>query len=293
MRGDPPAPLAGTDRGLGHRLAGEVVGAVERRGPAREPGEQLVQLRPEPRVVADRVVRGLELLERADQRLGHVAPAEVALLAPAAEGVDLEQARMHGRRAEGDVGPMPAGVAGALDEEGDRERVLARPLARRCAGRSVPEATSTPVAGTARTASATFAGPRPPARVTGTSRATAAASAVSTRSPGAARVRAAGGVEEDPRGARVQERAGAGETTSSARSAAPTRSAFHTGRPDGRDGGRRLVPVELDRVGVDRRRSPGRGGPPAGPPSRARSPGASPTVQPTARAWRAPPLRRP
>jgi len=67
------------------------------------PLNQLVELRPEPRVVADGVVRGLELLQRANQGLGHVPAAEVALLAPPTGGVDIEQARVDGRGAERDV----------------------------------------------------------------------------------------------------------------------------------------------------------------------------------------------
>ena len=50
-------------------------------------------------------------------------------------------------------------------------------------GASVPEATSTPTAGIASSASATLPACRPPASVTGTSRATAAARPASTRTP--------------------------------------------------------------------------------------------------------------
>ena len=240
-------------------LAGQVVRTVERGGPAREPGEQVVQLRPEPRVVADRVVRGLELLERADQRLGHVAPAEVALLAPAAEGVDLEQAGVDGRRAERRVGPVAAGVAGTLGEERDARAGPCAAARRRRAARSVPEATSTPMAGTARTASATLAGSRPPARMTGTSRATAAASAVSTRRPVPPGMRPAGGVEQDPRRRPRARNARARETTSSgAASEAPTPERLPRGATGGRDRRRRLVAVELDHVRVHGRAPPRR-----------------------------------
>ena len=60
---------------------------------------------------------------------------------------------MDGRRAERQVRPVVAGRPGALDEQRDAQRILARPLARADAGRSTPDATSTPTAGTARTAS--------------------------------------------------------------------------------------------------------------------------------------------
>ena len=114
-------------RFLGRRL-GQTVGAVEGGRAAGEAAEQVVELGPEPRVVADGVVGGLELLERRDERLGHVPATEVALHPPPARAIDLEQARVHGRGAERDVGPVPAGVPGALGEQGDAERVLARTL---------------------------------------------------------------------------------------------------------------------------------------------------------------------
>ena len=137
---------------------------------------------------------------------------------------------MHGRGAEGDVGPVAAGVAGALGEQGDPERVLARPLAgdaRRLrargdvhAGRRDRRARASP----------TFAGSRPPASVIGTSRATAAASAASTRIAGAARVRAAGRVEQDPRRRRRRGTRGRG------RSRRPGRRPGRPGAPSRRAG---------------------------------------------------------
>ena len=71
-------------------------------------------------------------------------------------------------------------------------------------GRSTPDATSTPVAGTARSAPATLAGSRPPARVTGTSRATAAASRSAARVPVPPGCASARGVEEEPLDAGVE-----------------------------------------------------------------------------------------
>ena len=111
------------------RLFREPVGAVEGRRAAGVATEQVVELGPEPGVVADGVVRRLELLERRDERLGHVAAAEVALHPPPARAVDLEQARVHGRGTEGDVGPVAAGIARTLGEQRDAQRVLPRPLA--------------------------------------------------------------------------------------------------------------------------------------------------------------------
>ena len=130
-----PAPASARD---GRR---EAVGAVQRRRPAGEPRQQLAQVRPEHRIVAERVVRGLELVEGRHQRLGHVAATEVALHPPATGAVRLEQAGVDRRRPERDVRPVVAGGPGALHEQGDPERVLARPLpgdARRLdAGRDV------------------------------------------------------------------------------------------------------------------------------------------------------------
>ena len=79
----PPA-ARGQSRRSGADGLGQPVGPVERRRPAGEALEQLAQLRPEDRVLAERVVGRLELLERGHQRLGHVAAAEVALQPPAA-----------------------------------------------------------------------------------------------------------------------------------------------------------------------------------------------------------------
>ena len=130
-RGDrraPRAPLA-RRRAASTRASAQAVGAVQRRRPAGVPREQVVELGPEAGVVAERVVGRLELLERRHERLGHVATAEVALLAPAPGAVDVEQPRMDGRRPERRVGPVAPGVPGPLREQRDPQRVLARPLA--------------------------------------------------------------------------------------------------------------------------------------------------------------------
>ena len=94
----------GRRRGKPGRFAfhggGQAIGPVQRRGSAGEALQQVAQVRPEHRVVAQRVVRGLELGEGRHQRLGHVATTEVALHAPAAGGVGVEQAGVDRRRAE-------------------------------------------------------------------------------------------------------------------------------------------------------------------------------------------------
>ncbi len=80
---------------------GQAIGTVERGRAPGEVREQLAQLGPEDRVLAERVVGGLELLERGHQRLGHVATTEVALHPPPPGAVGVEQAgdgRGSGRR---------------------------------------------------------------------------------------------------------------------------------------------------------------------------------------------------
>ena len=100
MRGAPARRRRAEARGLVADGRGQAVGAVERRRAAGEALQQLAQLGPEDRVVAERVVGGLELLERGHQRLGDVAAAEVALHPPAPGAVGVEQAGMDRRRAE-------------------------------------------------------------------------------------------------------------------------------------------------------------------------------------------------
>jgi len=113
---------------------GEAVGAVQRGRAAGEGREELAQLRPKARVVAELGVRRLQLRQGAHERLGDIAAAELALEAPATSPVCFEQARLDGRRAGGEVRAIGAGGAGTLDEERDAERVLARRLAARARG---------------------------------------------------------------------------------------------------------------------------------------------------------------
>ena len=138
---------------------------------------------------------------------------------------------MDGRRAERRVGPVATGVVGALREQGDPQRVLARPLAGDARRLPCPRQRRRRSAGIASSASATFAGLRPPASVIGTSRATAAASSTSTRVPVPPGCGPPAGVEQDAasrrrRGTRARRR-----STASGRAPAETRSAFHVGRP--------------------------------------------------------------
>ena len=118
-------------------------------------------------------------------------------------------------------------------------------------GASVPEATSTPVAGMARSASATLAGCSPPASVTGTWRATAAAMLRLHAHAGATRVPAAGGVEQDPLGAGLELRTGARPIDDVRVVVRPHLERLPDGPSELRDGRDRLVAAQLDGVGVD------------------------------------------
>ena len=167
---------------------------------------------------------------------------------------------MDRRRAERQVRAVVAGGSRPLDEQGDAERVLARPLARRRADASTPDATSTPTAGIARRAPATLAGSRPPARVTGTSRAIAAASRSEARVPVPPGMRPAGGVE---RGSGRRRRRGGPERATRGRPrslatgrAARRRQVEHLPgpAPDSGRGADRLVAAQLDGVRVEARR---------------------------------------
>ena len=159
---------------------------------------------------------------------------------------------MHRCRAGGGVGPVATGVACPLHEEGDPQRVLDAGGPPWTRGPSVPEAASTPTAGTRSSASPTVEGLIPPASVTGTSRATAAASAVSTRIPvppgwgppaASSRIRVAPAAQVPP-GVR-DDRVGVRARGDAQRLPDRTRC--------GGDGGRRLVAAHLDRVGIDGR----------------------------------------
>ena len=97
--GRPPA-ATGEAEPLALARPPQPVGAVQRRGPAGEPLQQHAQVRPEHRVVAQRVVRGLELGEGRHQRLRHVPTAEVALHPPSTGPVRVEQPGVDRRRPE-------------------------------------------------------------------------------------------------------------------------------------------------------------------------------------------------
>ena len=105
---------------------GQPVGAVQRCRTAGKAGEQVAQLRPEHRILSERVVRRLELLERGHQRFRHVAATEVPLHPPSTRAVRVEQPGLHGGRPERDVRAIVAGRPRPLDEERDPERVLDR-----------------------------------------------------------------------------------------------------------------------------------------------------------------------
>ena len=124
-RAPSPASRAASSRTASARRSAR----YERRRAPGEVGEQLAQLGPEDRVLAERVVGRLELLERGHQRLRHVATAEIALHPPPTGPVGIEQAGMDGGRAEGDVRAVVAGGAGSLDEQRDAERILGRAFA--------------------------------------------------------------------------------------------------------------------------------------------------------------------
>ncbi|HEY6016169.1 MAG TPA: hypothetical protein VIU16_05230, partial [Gaiellaceae bacterium] len=81
----------GGDRPL-EDLVGEAVGPVEGRRAAGVAGEELAEVGPEPRIVADRGVGAFELVERGHERLGDVAAAERTVDAPAAGRIGLEEA---------------------------------------------------------------------------------------------------------------------------------------------------------------------------------------------------------
>ena len=108
--------------------SGQPVGPVERRRAAGEGFEELAQLGPEARVVTDGVIRGFELLERADERLGHVPTAEITLHPPPAAFIGLDETGMDRRRPDEEVGTVDPRGSGPLHEEGDLQRVLGRPL---------------------------------------------------------------------------------------------------------------------------------------------------------------------
>ena len=156
---------------------------------------------------------------------------------------------VHGRRAEGDVGPVPAGIAGALGEQRDAERVLARSLPgdpRRIGARGDVHPgrgdREERVGDVRRDAARRRASPAPRARPRPRSRLHAHA--------GATRVLAAGGVEQDPLGAGLEPGPGAAITTSGS-SPRPDLQRLPDGPPGLADDRYRLVAAQLDGVGVD------------------------------------------
>jgi hypothetical protein len=84
----------------------------------------LAKLGPKARVVACLAPRGFELVERGHESLGHVASAEIAVDAPAARAVGIEQRVGNGRRARRDVRSIEASGPGTLREERNSQRVL-------------------------------------------------------------------------------------------------------------------------------------------------------------------------
>src|SRR5664279_70605 len=86
--------LAGqSSRRLEH-FRSEPVCPVDRRGPTAVVELELTQLGPEARVVTGFVPRGLELIQRGNERLGHIATAEVSVEAPLA-AVSYTHLRAH------------------------------------------------------------------------------------------------------------------------------------------------------------------------------------------------------
>ena len=126
--GSAGAATGETRRLVAHGL-GQAIGTVQRRRAAGEMRQQVAQLGPEDRVVPERVVGDLELLERGHQRLRDVAATEIALHPPPAGAVGVEETGVDGRRAERDVGAIVAGRPSSLHEQRDPERILGRTLA--------------------------------------------------------------------------------------------------------------------------------------------------------------------
>ena len=253
-----PACQPGGLRLREHR-GGQPIGAVERGRAAGEAGQELAQLGPEDRVVAEGGIGGLELLERADERLGDEAPAEVALDAPVAAGVGLEQAGVDGRRAGR---RCSGGRSGPRGRAWRRARRRAGPCAaahpghaRRLHAGGDVDADGGDGAGARPRRSP---GSRPPARMTGTSRATAAARAASARvpvPPGCGPPAVSRRIRAAPAARWARARATA-RSTSAARSAASSARPAPEGGPPPRPGAarrrslRRLAAGELDRVDV-------------------------------------------
>jgi hypothetical protein len=108
---------------------GKAVRAVERRGTAGELLEEDAELCPEAGVVAQLGVGALELLKGGHQRFGDVPPTERAVEAPPSARVRLDEARVDDGGTGGKVRAIESRRARPLGEQGERERVLARPPA--------------------------------------------------------------------------------------------------------------------------------------------------------------------
>src|SRR4029077_10445916 len=106
--GDPRSASAGPTetRRLRADGFGQPVGAVQRRRTPGEGAEELAQLRPKHRVLAERLVCLFELLESSHQGLGDIAAAEVALESPPPGSVSVEESGVDGRGTERDVGAV-------------------------------------------------------------------------------------------------------------------------------------------------------------------------------------------
>ena len=106
----------GQDAGLGQDLRTEPIGSVHGRGPAPVVELELAQLGPEARIVTRLPPGAFELVERRDERLGHVATAEVAVQAPLAVLVGFEEGLWNRRGSGRHVWPVEACRPGPLHE---------------------------------------------------------------------------------------------------------------------------------------------------------------------------------
>ena len=187
---------------------------------------------------------------RSGRRTSRSMPQRPAASASSRPGVD--RGRAGRRRAAG-----RAGGAGALDEQRDAERVLARALAgdaRRLDARGDVDPDRRDRRGGP---APTFAGSRPPARITGTSRATAAASGAADRvpvPPGCGPPAVSSRIRSAPGGEDTSGRSATASAASRRRRRSPARpagrwSTFQTGRPSAATSVRRLVAGELDASG--------------------------------------------
>ena len=126
--------------------------------------EELAQLRPEARVVAERVVGALELLQGRHQRLGHVPAAEARARSPTGRARPHRAGRV--RRASGrrrGSGDRARAARARLAKRATRSGSLRGPLAGDAAAPRRRTRRRRRRPRMRRSASATFAGSRPPA----------------------------------------------------------------------------------------------------------------------------------